>query len=336
MKIIDYIKDIAVNIFAFIILNIIIILLLYAFDVNFILIIYIPSTIIIFGLLIFLYEYFRRFKFYNNINKTIEELDQKYLINEIITEPNFLEGKLLYDYLYEIDKSYHENVNLYKMSYLEFREYMELWCHEIKTPIATSKLILENNHSELNNSINEEIVKIDNYIEQILYYARSENVEKDYIIKKINLKELVETVIKRNKKDLINKKIKIELNNLDIEVNSDSKWLEFIINQIINNSIKYINELPTIKISARINKNNIFLDIEDNGIGIESSEVEKVFDKSFTGTNGRMLYNSTGMGLYLCKKLCLKLGHNIFIKSVENKNTTVTIAFPNSSLTNII
>lgn len=336
MKLLDYIKDKHIEIFLFVILNIMNTLLLYSFEVNIILIIYIPIITIMFGLLIMFYDYFKKYKFYYIINKTLNELDQKFLINEIITEPNFLEGKLLYDYLYEIDKSFHENVNIYKTSYLEFREYMELWCHEIKTPIATSKLILENNKSELNNSINEEIIKIDDYIEQILYYARSENVEKDYIIKKVNLKEIVETVIKRNKKDLINKKIKIELNNLDVEVNSDSKWLEFIINQIINNSIKYIKELPTIKISSRINKNNIFLDIEDNGIGIVSSEIDKVFNKTFTGTNGRMLYNSTGMGLYLAKKLCLKLGHNIYIKSTQNKSTTVTIEFPNSSLTNVI
>ena len=335
MKLINYIKDKELSIFLIIILNVVVTLLLYAFDVNFILLIYIPLIITFTYILIFLYEFFRRNKFYNTTSVILNELDKKYLINEIITEPNFLEGKILYEYLYDIDKNYHEEINTYKNNNEDFKEYMELWCHEVKTPIATSKMILENNKSLISNSINEEITKIDNYIEQILYYARSEIVEKDYMIKKTNIKEIIDNVIKRNKKDLINNNTKIELDNLNVEVNSDSKWLEFIINQIINNSIKYSSKNPTIKISTKILKNNIHLDIEDNGIGIIESEIDKVFDKSFTGSNGRLKYNSTGIGLYLCKKLCLKLGHNIYIKSVLNEKTVVTITFPINSLTNL-
>ncbi len=109
--------------------------------------------------------------------------------------------------------------------------------------------------------------------------------------------------------------------------------MEFIINQIIINSIKYSKEKDAyIKVSYKNNKNNVMLFIEDNGIGIDSTEIEKVFNKGFTGTNGRKKYNSTGIGLYLCKKLCDKLGHNITISSKINEKTTVTIIFPNNSL----
>ena len=173
------------------------------------------------------------------------------------------------------------------------------------------------------------MIKIENYLQQVLFYARSENVEKDYLIKEVNLNDVVNTVIKQNKKDLISKRIKIELNNLNIQVYSDKKWLEFILNQIINNAIKYVNQDPVITISAKKYQDHDELMISDNGIGILKDEIDRVFDKGFTGTNGRNDKKSTGIGLYLCKKLCLRLNHEIKISS--NEKTTVTIIFPHSS-----
>ena len=190
-------------------------------------------------------------------------------------------------------------------------------------------MIVENNPNSINQSIQEELIKIENYLQQVLFYARSENVEKDYLIKEVNLNDVVNTVIKQNKKDLISKRIKIELNNLNIQVYSDKKWLEFILNQIINNAIKYVNQDPVITISAKKYQDHDELMISDNGIGILKDEIDRVFDKGFTGTNGRNDKKSTGIGLYLCKKLCLRLNHEIKISSIEK--TTVTIIFPHSS-----
>ena len=204
-----------------------------------------------------------------------------------------------------------------------------MWCHEVKTPLATCLMIVENNPNSINQSIQEELIKIENYLQQVLFYARSENVEKDYLIKEVNLNDVVNTVIKQNKKDLISKRIKIELNNLNIQVYSDKKWLEFILNQIINNAIKYVNQDPVITISAKKYQDHDELMISDNGIGILKDEIDRVFDKGFTGTNGRNDKKSTGIGLYLCKKLCLRLNHEIKISS--NEKTTVTIIFPHSS-----
>ena len=183
-----------------------------------------------------------------------------------------------------------------------------MWCHEVKTPLATCLMIVENNPSSINQSIQEELVKIENYLQQVLFYARSENVEKDYLIKEVNLNEVVNTVIKQNKKDLISKRIKIELNNLNIQVYSDKKWLEFILNQIINNAIKYVNQDPVITISAKKYQDHDELMICDNGIGILKDEIDRVFDKGFTGTNGRNSNKkSTGIGLYLCKNFVYDL-----------------------------
>lgn len=333
MKLKDYIKDKLLVIISLFLSLIIIISILTIFNLNKYLITIIITILLITYIFIFIYEYSRRKYYYNELNKILNNLDQKYLINEIIKEPNFLEGKIFYDALYTINKTMIEEINKYKFTNEEFREYLELWCHEIKTPVATSQLIIENNSNNVTKNIEEEINKIDYYIEQVLYYARMENANKDYIISNVNLKETINEVIKKNKKDIINKNIKIEINNIDYAY-TDTKWIEFIINQIIINSIKYSKETDAkITIDMTLNKNNKILYIKDNGIGIPNEEIEKVFIKGFTGSNGRKKYNSTGIGLYLCKKLCNKLGHNIFIKSTLNERTIVSIIFPNNSLT---
>lgn len=222
-----------------------------------------------------------------------------------------------------------DEVSKLKISSNEYKEYIETWVHEIKTPISVSKLIIENNESEITNSIDEELDKIENYIEQALFYARSNNLEKDYIINRLNLKSTINKVIKRNMNTLIEKNIKINLFDLDYEVYSDTKWLEFIINQLIINSIKYMDKNNKIlKIYGTKNKNSISLNIEDNGIGIKKKDIIKVFEKGYTGTNGRIFGKSTGIGLYLCKTLSEKLGISINIKSKEFENTIVTLNFP--------
>lgn len=132
-----------------------------------------------------------------------------------------------------------ENVNSYKQLQEDYKEYIELWIHEIKIPIATSKLIIENNKNEITKSIDEELDEIENYTEQALFYARSNTVNKDYVVTKSNLKEIVNGAILKSKRALLSNKISIELNDLEKEVFTDSKWATFIINQIIQNSIKY-------------------------------------------------------------------------------------------------
>ncbi len=337
MKFIDYLKDKITFLITYLILIAIITGLLLLFNSNVYLVIYIFSVTLITGIVMLWYNYYRKKEFYNGLKKTISELDQKYLIIEIIKDPNFLEGKILYDSLYDIDKSMIEKLNKYKHNSEEFKEYIEMWCHEIKTPLATGKMIIENNKNDVTNNIDEELTKIENYIEQVLYYARSGSVEKDYIIKETDINNVINLVINKNKKDIRNKKIKLDVNIKDSIVNSDSKWLEFIINQIIVNSIKYSNKTnPLIKISTIKNKNNIELIIEDNGIGIEANELDRVFDKGFTGSNGRKKYNSTGIGLYLCKQLCNKLEHGIIIESIINKGTTLKLVFPLGNMSNIM
>lgn len=306
---------------------------LMAYNVGMFIKIYIPLIIMGLYMISIIIEYFKRKKFYDNLLKMLEELDEKYLITEIIKTPNFLEGQIFKNSLEQIDKSMLENVNKYKYMTEDYKEYIELWIHEIKIPISASKMVIENNKNAITKSIDEELDKVENYIEQALFYARSNTVEKDYYIRKVVLKEIVNESIKKNKSSLIQEKISIDIHDLEIEVNTDNKWIVFILNQIIQNSIKYRKkENSVIEIYANQGKENVILYIKDNGIGIKQGEITRVFEKRFTGTNGRLSNKkSTGIGLYLCKKLCNKLGIGIELNSVQNEGTEVKLVFPKDS-----
>jgi len=277
-------------------------------------------------------DYFRKYKFYQSLSNTLDVLDKKYLILEMINKPNFYEGEIFYQTLYDINKSMIENVKEYNLSIIDFKEYVEMWIHEVKIPISSLTLLIHNNQEKIDKRYVEQIRKLDNYIDQILYYVRSENAEKDYIIKEKSLQEIIKNVALKNKDDLLASKVKLDVNVNNINVLTDAKWLEFILNQIINNSIKYKrnNVESYIKIIAKEDKEKTYLSIYDNGIGIPKKDIPRVFEKSFTGENGRITAKSTGMGLYIVKKLCDKLGHKINIESKKKEYTKITIIFYNN------
>ena len=334
MKFKDFIKDKIWLIVLLVLAVLSIEILLLAYQILPIIRIYIALIIIIVVTIALSIEFYKKKNFYNKLKEDLEDLTEKYLISEIINTPDFAEGKILKEVIQETGKSMLENVNIYKRNQEDYKEYIELWIHEIKIPIATSKLIIENNKSKVTRSINEELDKIENYTEQALYYARSNDANKDYIITKTSLKEIVNTAILKNKTSLLSNKVAIELNeNIDKEVYTDSKWAIFILNQIIQNSIKYAKEEDKkIEISSEEKKDKTILYIKDNGIGIKKGEITRVFDKGFTGENGRLIgKKSTGIGLYLCKKLCDKLGLGIELNSEVNEGTEVRIIFPKNS-----
>ncbi|WP_029452597.1 sensor histidine kinase [Clostridium algidicarnis] len=275
------------------------------------------------------YDYFNKRKYYNELISNLDRLDKKYLISEVIDDGNFLDSKILYYVIKEATKAMNDEIASLKINNNEYREYIELWVHEVKTPISSCKLLIENNKSEITKSIDEEIDKVENYIEQALFYTRSNALEKDYIIKELNLKSSINKVIKRNANTLIERKIKIEVKDLEAIVYSDSKWIEFIINQIISNSIKYMGKGEgTIKFYTNNIGENIMLNIEDTATGMNEKDVIKAFEKGYTGEKGRQFGKSTGIGLYLCKKLAMKLGLGISLTSEINVGTKVSIIFP--------
>ena len=337
MKFRDFIKDKILLIVSVILALISIEILLLAYNIGIIVKIYIATIIIIVVSISILIEYKRKQHFYIQLKANMDELNEKYLISEIIKTPSFIEGKILKETIQDTGKSMLENVNYYKNIQEEYKEYIELWIHEVKIPIAASKMIIENHKNEITKSIDEELDKVENYTEQALYYARSNAVEKDYIITKTNLKEIVNSAILKNKSTLLNERVTLELKDLEYEVYTDSKWATFIINQVIQNAIKYSKEEDRkIKIYAKEKSDKVILYIKDNGIGIKQGEITRVFERGFTGENGRKIgQKSTGIGLYLCKKLCDKLRLGIELNSKKDEGTEVRIVFPKNSYINL-
>lgn len=333
MKFKDFIKDKKIEIILMLFSTMSIEIILLAYQIQLIVRVYVVASIILSLLISMLIEYYSKKSYYNNLLEKLDELDQKYLLSEVISKANFQDGNLFKEILEETGKSMLEKVNKYKYAQEDYKEYIELWIHEIKTPISASKLIIENNKNEITKNIEEELDKIENYTEQALYYARSNTVEKDYIITKTNLKDIVNMSIIKNKTTILNNKVELNIHDLEKQVYTDSKWVVFILNQVIQNSIKYSkNENQSIEIYAEEQKEKVTLYIKDNGLGIKKSELSRVFEKGFTGENGRIIgKKSTGIGLYLCKKLCDKLQLAININAEQNVGTEVTIVFPKGS-----
>ena len=329
MKFSKYLTDKYIEILLVIFGYIIVLMMLFAFKVSSEVIIGITIVFVIISFGVIITGYFKRRGFYNNLLNNVEKLDKKYLVLEMLNEPSFYDGKILYQVLYEINKSMNENVKQYEISLTDFKEYIELWIHEIKLPIASLTLMNHNQKNKIDKRYVEQIKRIDDYVDQILYFVRSENAEKDYLIKETNLKKIINNIAMKNKDDLLANNISFIVDIKDEMVLTDSKWLEFIINQIISNSIKYIrNDVDRI-IKLKVEKlpKQIDLHIYDNGIGIPKKDIKRVFEKTFTGENGRNRTKSTGMGLYIVKKLCKKLGHKIMLRSVQNEYTEVIISF---------
>lgn len=287
--------------------------LLYIFEVNRYLMIYLLVIGILLELIYLGQQYMKKFRYYKEMTIKLDMLDQKNMLSEMMERPDFFEGEFIYDILQSCNKSMNDEILQYRTE-------------------AAAKLILENHPSEITEAIDEALQQINYYLEQALYYARSNSVEKDYLVKELNLKDMVQKAVRSNARIMISNKIKISMNNLDQKIFSDEKWLLFILNQIISNAVKYKKEDPQISFEARQSTNQIFLEIRDNGIGIAAKDLPRVTDKGYTGTTGRNYEKSTGMGLYLCKKLCDKLQLSFKIESKEEEYTIVIIGFPRSSM----
>ena len=313
-----YLLDKTVQITVSIVGFIIAILMLNAFKVENDL--KIALTILFFLVVTFniIFDYFRKYKFYKKILNTLDKLDKKYLILEILNKPNFYDGEIFYQILYDINKSMIENVKEYNLSITDFKEYVEMWIHEVKIPVASLTLLIHNNKNMFDKRYIEQIRKLDNYIDQILYFVRSENAEKDYLIKEIELQKIIKDVALKNKDDLLENKVNLEVDIHNEKVLTDSKWLEFVLNQIINNSIKYKknNNDPIIKISVKDEKDKVYLTIWDNGIGIPKESLNRIFERFYRVDKARSRdIGGTGLGLAITKHMVKSLGGNLVAKS---------------------
>ena len=255
-----------------------------------------------------------------------EQLEERYLLPEVMERPSRADDQVFYRLLKMSGKSMLEQVSEAKREQAEYREYIEQWIHEIKTPITAMKLICENHKANHSKDLLMELEKTNRYTEQALFYARSEHPEKDYLVREIRLFDVVHQAIAENKYLLRQSNVLIDLAETDDTVYSDEKWLCFILNQMIVNAVKYRAESPIIQFYVEHTENEVSLCVADNGIGIRASDLPRIFEKGFTGENGRNTSQpATGMGLYLCKRLCDKL--DIGIAATSNDKTVFRLSF---------
>lgn len=328
MNFFDYIKDRLTAIIIMVFAIIVIVIFMAAFRTPLELICAVVIVIALAACAACVLDYLRRRTFYDKLIGNLDELDRKYLISEMIEEADFYEARLISDILRTANKSMCDNVAFYKNENKNFREYIDMWVHEIKLPVSSLSLMLHNDGNS-DNKAAEQLRRIDSAVDTVLYYARCENAERDYIIKEISLKTAVKNAVIKYREDIQLNGISLDVNVPDIMVMTDGKWLEFMLVQLISNSIKYRREdrESVIRITAEESEDSVKLHLFDNGIGIPKSDLPYIFDRSFTGENGRIRSKSTGMGLYIVRNLCEKLGHTVNAESNQGKFTEITITF---------
>lgn len=255
-----------------------------------------------------------------------EGLQERYLIQEVMRLPERADDQVYYQLMKMAGKSMLEQIGEVRRERLEYKEYIEQWIHEIKTPIAAMKLLCENHRMDFTRELLLELEKTNRFTEQALYYARSEHTEKDYAVREINLIDVVHQVIADNKYLLLHNKVNLEVAERMETVYSDEKWLRFILNQLVVNAVQYRTEQPVLRFFAYQRQDQVILSVEDNGIGIPACDLPRIFEKGFTGQNGRIMQQATGIGLYLCRRLCDKLGVGIMAES-SGEGTVIRLSF---------
>ena len=275
--------------------------------------------------------YWKKRKDSQHIIDLVDGLEETYYIADILPKPKEFQNEAYYYALKKACKSMNDEISKTTEERQEYQEYVESFAHEIKIPIGALSLTFDNTK---NHALKKETDKIFHLVEQMLYYARSENTEKDYFVKQLNLGEVMHSVILKYRHALMENKVNINIHDMDNTVYTDEKWLTFILSQIIQNSIKYFNKQENqLTIYSEDLTTHVVLIIEDNGCGIKPSDISRVFEKGFTGSN-RNKANATGMGLYLSKMLCDRLGLKIEISSKEDEYTRLIIIFPKGTVHN--
>lgn len=279
-------------------------------------------------------QFFRQRSRLQELEKIMDGLDKKYLFFECIPKGSTIYERMLTDFLRRAGNAMIGAVSDAQESQRRYREYVESWVHEMKTPITAAHLVCQRAEPDIRRRLSHELSQMEAHVQRALYYARAESPEKDIIIRRISLDEIVALAISEHQSLLIQSGVRVETSGLGQMVYTDSKWAVFILGQLLQNAARYRKDGPVITIFARQSHNHVLLAVKDNGAGISAHELPRVFERGFTGSNGRTHRGSTGMGLYLCKKLADCLETDLQITSEPDKGTTVTLAFP-SNLTNL-
>lgn len=268
-----------------------------------------------------LFDYLRLYK----KHKLLQDLKSSITLGfDKLPEPEGIIEEDYRDLLMSLYKKSTEIAHAAEMSRSDLVDYYTLWAHQIKTPIAAMRLILQSEESDQNSELSMELFKIEQYVEFVLQYLRVESMSSDLVLKKYSLDNIVRQAVRKYARMFIRKKIRLNFEELNCEVLTDEKWLVFVVEQILSNALKYTKE-GTISIYMD-DLSEKTLVIEDTGIGIKEEDLMRIFERGFTGYNGRWDKKSTGLGLYLCKQILSRLSHSITIESEVDKGTKVFIS----------
>lgn len=276
-------------------------------------------------------DFFRQRARLAELASILTGLDQKYLFAECLPPSRSLYERRLLNLTRQAGRAMTGAVSDAQAAQREYREYVERWVHEIKTPITAARLICRNLNGDTRRRLTYELGQIEAHVERALFYARAESPERDCMIRQTDLGAIVAQAIETHRTLLIQSKVRVETDGLGGFVYTDEKWAVFIVGQLLQNAARYRGDSPAVTISARPLGRQIQLTVADNGIGIPDHELPRVFNRGFTGSNGRarnQTGSSTGMGLYLCKKLAGFLDLGLNITSHEGVGTTITLTFP--------
>ena len=258
----------------------------------------------------------------------LDGLDRKYLFTECVPQPKRLYERRLLDLVRLAGRDMTGAVSDVRASQREYREYVERWVHEIKAPLTAARLICRELDGDTRRKLTAELSQIEAHVERALFYARAKNPEQDCLFRQTELEKIAAQAIENHRSLLIQNGIRVEMENMNCAVYTDEKWAVFILGQLLQNAARYRGAEPVITLSARPLGRQTQLIVHDNGIGIPAHELPRVFERGFTGSNGRIRGGSTGIGLYLCRKLAVFLELELRMDSQEGAGTTVTLTFP--------
>lgn len=245
---------------------------------------------------------------------------QAALLLAALPEAGDLERAAYHELLTELDQDRRMAVSALDARSRESLDYYTLWVHQIKTPIAAMRLMLQEDESERGRELSAELFRIERYVELVLSYLRLEGTCTDYLIQEINLDPVLRQAVRKYAPLFIRARVSLDLRETGVQVLTDEKWLQLVIEQVLSNAVKYA---PAGRVTVYAEGTNLI--IADNGVGIAAEDLPRVFDRGFTGCNGRMDKRSTGIGLYLCRQICRRLGHTITVDSEPGRGTKVTI-----------
>lgn len=269
---------------------------------------------------------------YDNVRRKYLKLEQMQsdgkMNMEYLPEADRLEEEVYQKLIQVMNENQQELYGSMEYKFTEMMDYYTVWAHQIKTPIAAMRLNLQNEDSVLSRKLMADLFRIEQYVEMVLMYLRLDSDSSDYVIKEHKIGSIVKTAVKKFSGEFISRKISLDMKELAGTIITDDKWLSFVIEQVISNALKYT---PKGTISIYMEEPKI-LCIKDTGIGIAPEDLPRIFEKGYTGYNGRADKKASGIGLYLCKRICTNLGHQISAVSEPDQGTLMRISLKQERL----